>query len=603
MFEKERDIHHKHLHVFGFSRILWIGKLSKIAEKNSSAKIRVYWAEVDVDPANPAFDSCPVKPNAEIKSLDLPIGYLTLLHINAIFYKGHIVSPWSSGKLPFEQRTEKPINIDFSRTNLTFFNRHDKDEFQEQILHVKSNRLKEMKEAADSKCFGVRIGDDPYGIIFPCAEILRFFYCTSSTMANVLFDGRINNPGEHLYNASEGKSFGPIDDHVFITLRKGMLDSDARIIAALYSDPGMQNAAAEIAKAAAAQEGQYRDVIAYPPFDGIVQLEFFYVLVRMEGRTRKFVTRIIHSYHRPNFSTMEFDRDYRGEADPTGPTEGEMKTPELQEDEYGKDENQPELSDGTYMDPQFADDLRRAELGARFPEFAGVQCLKIPYHLKDPDGRRRRLKIVKTAFNGLTTAKGSGQDEKLRKLHIHSPPDFDSGSTESRHIAAEIGYSAYQRTVKCLQIANEKGLAEINFVKEVLPHFAVINGTYFNVYPAKSKSYFPRQTFQLIDKASMKARMVLVVQLRVGNKTRFLVDFQQKQEKELSYQVFWFESEVVPSNAKMKLKEALYSYAATKTSGGAYVNVIGLRWGSFKHKQEKVADNWIVEQVFNVKNK
>lgn len=603
MTEKERDVFHKQLYVYGFSRILWIGKLSKIAEKKGSAKIRVYWAEVDVDPSNPAFNDCPVKPGAEIKSVDLPIGYLTLLHINAIFYKGHIVNPWPDGKLPFEQRTKKPVSIDFSRQNLTFFNRHDKDEFQEQILRVKSNRLEEMKEAADSKCVGVRIGDDPYAIIFPCAEILRFFYCTSSTMANVLFDGRIDKPKEYLYNDAEGKSFGPIDDHVFITLRKGMLDSDARIIAALYADSEMRNTAAEIGKAVATQEGQYRDVIAYPPFDGEARLEFFYVPVEIEGRTRKFVTRIIHSYHRPNFCTMEFDRDYKEEADPTDPTKGEGQTPEEHEDEHGKDENKPELSDGTFMNPQFADDLRRAELGARFPELASVQCLKIPPHKKDPNGRRKRLKVIKTTFDGLTTAEGNGQNEKLRKLHIHAPPDFESSFTESRNIAADVGCSTYQRTIGCLQIAKEQGLAEIHFMEEVLPHFAIIDGTYFNVYPAKSKDYLPRQTFQLIDKSSMKARMVLVVQLRVGNKTRFLVDFQQKQEKELSYQVFWFESEVVPSNAKMKLKEALYSYAATKTSGGAYVNVIGLRWGSFKHKQEKIADNWIVEQVFNVKNK
>jgi len=61
-----------------------------------------------------------------------------------------------------------------------------------------------MKEAAGSKCVGVRVEDDLYAIIFPCAEILRFFYCTSLTMANVLFDGRISMPETYLYNNSEG---------------------------------------------------------------------------------------------------------------------------------------------------------------------------------------------------------------------------------------------------------------------------------------------------------------------------------------------------------------------------------------------------------------
>jgi len=111
MTEKEHDVFHKQLYVYGFSRILWISKLSKIAEKNGSAKIRVYWAEVCIDASNPALNDCPVKPGAEIKSVDLPIGYLTLLHINAIFYRGYIVISWPDAKLPFEQRTKSQLAL------------------------------------------------------------------------------------------------------------------------------------------------------------------------------------------------------------------------------------------------------------------------------------------------------------------------------------------------------------------------------------------------------------------------------------------------------------------------------------------------------------
>ena len=600
----ERSVHHKHLHVQGFSRLLWIGKLSKVAGKNGSARIRVYWAEVDINPKDRNFDSCPIKPGAEIKSVDLPIGYLTLLHINAIFYQGEIVSPWPNGKLPFEKRTNGPQLIDFSRENLTFFNRHDKDELQEQILQVKGNYLREMKAAADSKCFGVRIGDDPYAIIFPCAEVLRFFYCTSSTMANVIFDGRIQRPEEHLYNSSEGKSFGPTDGHVFITLRKKMLDSDARVIASLFADPELRKYTAEIADAVSTQEGDFRDVIAYPPFDGEMLLEFFYVPVIINGHTRKFVTRIIHSYNRPSFSTMEFDRDLNAEPDPNDATGGEVNTPDENQLDDAEEDNPPILSDGTFLDPQVADELRRAELGHRFPELASTPCHKVPSQSKNSGNRRQRLKYIKTMFKEHTTAEGAGStDVPLRKLNIQAPGNNTFGTTESKDIDATIGAIAYLRTIKYLEVVREKKLAGVTYVKDILPHFTLIDGVYFNVYPIKSKDFFPRQTFQLIDKFEKKSRLVLIAQLEVDGKTRFLIDFQQRQEKELSYQVFWFESEVVPSNAIVKLKEALYSYAATKTAGGAYVNVIGLSWGSFKHKHENVSDDWIINQVFNTKRK
>jgi len=70
------------------------------------------------------------------------------------------------------------------------------------------------------------------------------------------------------------------------------------------------------------------------------------------------------------------------------------------------------ISEGTFIYPQFADDLRKVELGDRFPELACVQCLKIPHHTKDPAERWRRSEAIKKNFTGLSTAEGNGQKTK-----------------------------------------------------------------------------------------------------------------------------------------------------------------------------------------------
>lgn len=601
MSEKEQSICHRHIYIMGFARILWLGKLSKIDESDGSAKIKVFWIEIEDDITSSDFDKCLPKLGAEIQYVDLPIGYLTLLHINAILHRGQIVNPWTDGKLPFERRTVEPTKINFCRENITPFNRRDIDDLEKEIISFKSNRLHNENEA-DSKCLGIRVGDDPYAIIFSCAEIMRFFYCTSSTMANTLFDGRINSPNIHIFDDSDGKSFGPLDGHVFVTLRKDMLDSDARIIADLFSNPEALRNAQSLSLEAAKDKGEYRDIISYPPFDDEVKLEFFFIPFEQDGKKRKFVTRIIKSHHHPHFDTLEFDRENNAE-NPSEDNSDTKKEFPIENEEGDPNENDPPtLEDGTFIEPQIAATIRRAELGSRFPELSRIPCMKIPPSKADPKGRKRRLKEVATTFQGWTTAQGNGKGQKLRKVNIQSTDSFDQATTESKHVELDTGEVEYRRTIKLLQIANEKNLAKIEYLHKVLPHYVICDGIYFNVYPAASKDYFPRQSFHLINKEKKLARMVLIAQFKKGDRIRYLVDIQQKMAKELSYQVFWFSGEQAPKDVILKLKEALYAYAATKTlSGGARVKVIGLFWGSFKHIQND-DENWIVDQVFNLKN-
>ncbi|MET3115808.1 hypothetical protein AAKU64_000011 [Undibacterium sp. GrIS 1.8] len=600
--KKERAAFHPQFYVDGLARILWIGQLKKVNEHKGSSWIRVYWIEIESNVHHPNFNHCAPAADAIVQNIDLPIGYLPLIHINAILHKGLVVSPWKDGKLPFECRSNGRSKIDFSRGNLTVFNRREIDELNEPILAFKADRLKEMPDS-NAKCIGVRIGEDPYAIIFPCAEILRFFYCTSSTMANVLFDGRIFEPEKHLFDALEGRSFGPLEGHVFITLRKQMLDSDAKIIASFFSDPKVLSAAQLIHLEAIRKEGIYRDVLAYPPVDGEVDLEFFYIPIKTGGKTRIFVTKLIKSYHQTNFNTLEFDRENNFEDAPSN-KDGEVDEVPCDLEGDPAEANPPTMADGTYMDPRLAADFRRIELGSRFPEIMSIPWNKIPASKTNLPARRRRLRNVTSLLRSLTTAKGNGKGESLRKVNIQAPTDFESEPTESNEISREIGSMAYQRTIRLLQNAVDEKIVTVTFLEGILPHFTIIDGVYFNVYPSNFRSYFPRQMFHLISKMPLKARFVLIAELKKGEEIRYLVDFQQRKEQELSYQVLWVRDGNSSTEILRKLKEALFAYAATKTVGTkAFINVAGLNWSSFKHKPEKVSGQWIVNQTFGAKPK
>lgn len=593
MPEKGDKTYYPALYVDGLVRILWIGRVSKIKERGGAARIKIYWNEIESDTRSPNFDRCmPVK-GAQVQEVDMPIGYLTHLHVNAILHKGLIVSPWDDGKLPFELETKTPEIIDFSRTNLSLFNRRDLLNSNESIIPVEKSRLRDRDEA-NAKCLGVKIGDDPYAIIFPCTEILRFFYCTSSTMGHVLFDGRINTPEIDLYDSSEGKAHLPIDGHVFITLRKRMLDSDARIIASIFADTNLRESMQNIGAGVMAAEGEYRDVVAFPPVDNECKLSFLYIPITSEGKTRKLVTRIIKSYHKPKFSYLQFDREDQFEAPNF---EGEEEIPDGKT--YLEEERAPQkFETGTFDDPRFAANFRRQELKSRFPELEAVKAQKVPSERSDARKRKRVFKNLTGKLRDLTPSGGKGQNDQLRKVNIQPPSDI-TGSTESDLVATEIGDNIYIKTIQLLERARAAGGVDITIMEDVLPHFKIVNGTYFNVYPIGANQIFKREVFHVIDKERRRARMALIVKIKMNDEVRYLVDFQQRRQNDVSYQVFWFDSGITEREVLIKLRAAMISFASTKTSGECYVNVIGVKWGSFKHRKAKVSDKWIIEQTFD----
>lgn len=593
MPEKVERTYYPALYVDGLARILWIGRISKIRERRGAARIKVYWIEIESDAQSPDFNRCNPIIDAQVQEVDLPIGYLTHLHVNAILQKGLIVSPWSGGKLHFEHETIKPESVDFSRKNLTLFNRRDLLHTGEPIIPIQTNRLQDRDEA-NTKCIGVRDGDDPYAIIFPCTEILRFFYCTSTTMAHVLFDGRINTPEIDIYDSSEGKAHIPIDDHVFITLRRGMLDGDARIIASMFADNNLRKSMQDIAAGVMNAEGEYRDVIAFPPVDGECKLSFFYILKTFQGKTRKLVTRIIKSYHKPKFSYLQFDREDQFEKPNF---EGEEEIPDRRD--CSEEEREPQkFETGTFGDPRFATDFRRQELGSRFPELEAVNVQKIPSEKSDARKRKRVFKNMKGKLRDLTPSAGKGKNDQFRKVNIQ-PPSNITGSTESDSVATVIGAKTYIKTIQLLDRARSTNEVDIAIMEDVLPHFKIVNGTYFNVYPINLNQNYKRALFHIIDKENQRARMALIVKIKKDNEIRYLVDFQQQHDNEVSYQVFWFDSSITEKEVLIKLRAAMISFASTKTAGECYVNVVGIKWGSFNHLKAEVSDDWIIEKTFN----
>ncbi|MBU2914143.1 hypothetical protein, partial [Reichenbachiella agariperforans] len=82
----------------------------------------------------------------------------------------------------------------------------------------------------DQKCISIIDQTSKTVTVIPCIEIIRYYFCTSSAMAENLFNGglrnnRISKPGTTLYKNAK------LDGTDFVLLSKYMLDSDAPYIA------------------------------------------------------------------------------------------------------------------------------------------------------------------------------------------------------------------------------------------------------------------------------------------------------------------------------------------------------------------------------------
>lgn len=588
----------------GWARVLWISKASKGAD--GVDRIRVYWIETIVDPKDDYFDDCPPALNASVVTVDMPVSQLPIVHLNMLLHEGVAGDPWyPRACLPFEKRFNFKHPIDFSPSNRRSFKRRELDESDNPFLMIKSDRLKEFAEA-DSTCLAVGVDGDPYGLIFPMPEILRFFYCQSTVLATAMFDGRVQNPKEHFYIESESSKNA--DGSVSITLRKGMLAGDARTIAQYYLDPLLCERAEKISSLLNGQaDVDFKDILALPPFDCAVDLDFYYVDYEIGGRKRRLVTRIIHSKHKPAFENLTFKVEENDEPSPDEDPTGQIPAP-TESDDDGSDDNVLDVDNDGHNGPAFAKKVERADLGARFLSFAEKPCKRERYERRQKDGGKPVRKPVSTKREDYATSRGFGAGGEGRgQLEISPPSQELEAPVLTDAVVPEKGREKYRRTIALLKAAEKAECAKINYVKGVFPHFAIVDGEHFNVYPLKPPEFGPKQRFHLM--AKDKGRMVLVAEVRKGDDIRYLVDFQQDEDKKpISYQVFWRTPNAIVADAKQLLKQALISFAATYSiNGSAHVYVSGLQWGSFKHRlhqeTENIPPNWIVDEIFAAKPK
>lgn len=99
--------------------------------------------------------------------------------------------------------------------------------------------------AMRSKCFAIEYDGDPYGILLPVAEAIRFYYAVSTDLAHIVFSGSFQLDLDSIINTAD---FGmvPGTERMYLKRRRWLSDADGWIIGRVLGSPQAASGVARV---------------------------------------------------------------------------------------------------------------------------------------------------------------------------------------------------------------------------------------------------------------------------------------------------------------------------------------------------------------------
>lgn len=172
---------------------------------------------------------------------------------------------------------------------------------------------------AGAKCLAINYRDNKHGIIIPLAEIARFYYCSSTDLAQTAFLGNYRESHINQVVNPEKCGFDESIDRAIIHLRQKFSDNDAWTIARILNSETALKGVRKIhnslvAKSVNSEQGFFNCDI---PFQGMTnwRVRGFYIDDRY--CPRYIVLQLLRCSHSFPFSELQVDRDNNAnKADP-----------------------------------------------------------------------------------------------------------------------------------------------------------------------------------------------------------------------------------------------------------------------------------------------
>lgn len=554
----------------------------------------------------------------------VPAAELMRLPLNVVINDARIaIDPC----LPLPSEEIDTLDVDISESKSKLINRYAQAYETEDFIIPYSEGRSPSPDSDGGKAYYVAIehNGDPFGVIIPCAEIFRFFYCTSSRMLYTILSDKILDPDRFIIDPARSGTKEGEPEIAVVWLRQWMLNSDRRHIARLFFTPG----AFEEAKNIFLRAGGYIDegtfehaLIALPPPHGQMKLKCIFKRFVSDGRERIFVTRLISasSWMLP-FQEIHFGRDndarsVAGDKERDGlPDDKRQQRPYVLA-EGAKINLLEDTSADNSIDPA---ELGDAEFESRFPELDKIhspQIEKYKQETKNNKGKKQLQFASGTLVDGSSVAREGLVNTILRAMEAsteikQAQKKEDSGWSEPL-VELEVRQSKLHNMINYLEMARADdgyaGRLDVDYLP-VLDELGLIKGRLVNILPDSIDG--KPSAFLFLDKDQKVRRPVLIASLNLDGRVRYLIDFMHRYgQNSTSTLLLWYPDETSMGDHLLNYAVRLcIKHSRVNLRGGdLLMNCFGyplkhgfLEKGSDKKHSPKHFQ--LIEKIFSVKNR
>lgn len=384
-------------------RIDWLGAVERIGP---DARIDVY-----LSPATAAASPHPRAQrdfdSATVEHARIGIGLLPYLAIGSLWRNGRRLRHAAGHEKRLQGIHIGPKTVKLVEAGLVL----SEDPKRWLIPHF-AHQLPRLVLTGHTPCLAIEYGGDPYGIVLPMIEAIRFYYAVSTDLAHAVFNGAFQL---HLHTLIDTDISGPLRDsnRMVVRLRQWLADDDGWVIGRILGDShareGVTRVYDSLLKSTANRAAVFPECGL--PFRGVTDWSTRGVELPVDGGGKRW---LIHELLRCSapfpFDELEVVRDNDGtQADPdTDLPEDEKRpawSPPRRTTKLGTD---AEIQSGDSPEVQI-DPIDIPLAGERFEALNGKSVIKTPK--KECRYRRssfRRTQVVALLGAGTAGAETTG---------------------------------------------------------------------------------------------------------------------------------------------------------------------------------------------------
>lgn len=351
---------------------------------------------------------------AAVQHVRIGIGLLPFLAVGSLWRDGRRLRRSAGYEKRFAQVRIGPKTIQPIQANLVL-----SEQPRRWLIPNFAHQLPQAVLAAPGPCFAIEHGGDPYGIVLPMIEAIRFYYAVSTDLAHAVFSGAFQL---HLNTLVDPDFSGPLrgSNRMVVRLRQWLADDDAWVIGRVLADGHAREGVSRVYDSLL--KNSANRATAFPecglPFRGVTDWSSRGVELPVDGGGKRWLVHELLSCSAPfPFNELEVVRDNDG-------TQADRDT-DLPEDEKRPAWSPPHRKAKLGEDAQIqSDDPPEAQIdpidislaGERFAALNGKSVIKTPK--KECRYRRssfRRAQVVALLGAGIA----GGETTGVGPLHVN----------------------------------------------------------------------------------------------------------------------------------------------------------------------------------------